>query len=133
MPTACGTGYDGRVGENGQLIRKVEAMKMTRTIVGGVCLLAAMMLFAGTARAGAVGQCIKAGKTEYVDCKGGCQEDFQVAKDACLDRDHAWHMATLARLCAADGSGVLRTEHLSEPVAFPVVVTTGREAKDNAR
>ena len=30
-------------------------------------------------------------------------------------------------------SGVLHTEHLSEPVAFPVVVTTGREAKDNAR
>lgn len=29
-------------------------------------------------------------------------------------------------------SGVLRTERLSEPVAFPVVVTTGREAKDHA-
>lgn len=28
-------------------------------------------------------------------------------------------------------SGVLRTERLSEPVAFPVVVTTGREAKEN--
>ncbi len=24
-----------------------------------------------------------------------------------LDRDHSWHLATLARLCAADGSGVL--------------------------
>ena len=29
-------------------------------------------------------------------------------------------------------SGGLRTERLSEPVAFPVVVTTGREAKDHA-
>ena len=33
-------------------------------------------------------ECIDAAKAEYVDCKGECREQFQVAKDACHNRDH---------------------------------------------
>jgi len=32
--------------------------------------------------------CIQDAKGEYRDCKASCVEDFQVAKDACLNRDH---------------------------------------------
>ncbi len=38
-----------------------------------------------------------------------------------LDRDHAWHLATLARLCDADNSGLLHaTAHLAVDVTDPV-------------
>ena len=32
--------------------------------------------------------CIQDARGEFRDCKAGCVEDFQVAKDACLNRDH---------------------------------------------
>src|SRR5437762_13434546 len=32
--------------------------------------------------------CIQDAKGEYRNCKASCVEDFQVAKDACLNRDH---------------------------------------------
>lgn len=50
--------------------------------------LAAAASFATPAAAGNTGQCIKAGSVEYKECKGICKEDFQTAKDACIDKDH---------------------------------------------
>jgi hypothetical protein len=44
--------------------------------------------FATQAAAGDIGQCIKTGSVEYKECKGICKEDFQTAKDACLNKDH---------------------------------------------
>lgn len=42
------------------------------------------------------------------------------------DQDHGWHMATLARLCAADPSGLLRaTPHQTIHVTNPESVTQG--------
>ena len=35
-----------------------------------------------------VGLCIKAASSNYKECKGDCKEDFQVAKDACINKDH---------------------------------------------
>ena len=43
-----------------------------------------------------------------------------------MDRDHGWHMATLARLCAADTSGLLlATPHRTVDVTDPESVTAG--------
>ncbi len=54
-----------------------------------VTLLLAFACFMGTqALAGEVGQCIKAGSLEYRECKSGCKEDYQSAKDACVNKDH---------------------------------------------
>ena len=36
----------------------------------------------------AAGPCIDDAKRQFKDCKATCKEDFQVAKDACLNRDH---------------------------------------------
>jgi hypothetical protein len=51
----------------------------------GLLTVAAAFAFAGPARAG---QCVKAAAVEYKECKGDCKEDFQVAKDACINKDH---------------------------------------------
>ncbi|MFN8542747.1 MAG: hypothetical protein U0807_00835 [Candidatus Binatia bacterium] len=61
-------------------------MTIRRTIT---TVLAALLLAAPAAQAGPVGACITAAKDLYVECTGGCKEGFQVAKDDCLNRDHA--------------------------------------------
>jgi hypothetical protein len=35
------------------------------------------------------GECINAARLEYRSCKKDCREDYQIAKDACFNRDHA--------------------------------------------
>ena len=54
------------------------------TSVIGIAL--AIGFAAAPARAG--NPCIGDAKETLTDCKGGCQEDYQTAKDACLQRDH---------------------------------------------
>lgn len=51
----------------------------------GLASLAALL--AATAALG--GECIDAAVGQYKDCKADCREQFQVDKDACLNRDHA--------------------------------------------
>jgi hypothetical protein len=42
----------------------------------------------GTSRVHATNGCILDAKGEYKDCQASCTEDFQVAKDACINKDH---------------------------------------------
>jgi hypothetical protein len=51
--------------------------------------LAALAVLLGAAVADAASPCIKDAKREHKDCRATCKEDFQIAKDACLNRDHA--------------------------------------------
>jgi hypothetical protein len=55
-------------------------------------LAAALVVVAFTIIAGALparaGVCVSDAKIDFVDCLATCREDFQVAKDACLNRDH---------------------------------------------
>jgi hypothetical protein len=55
----------------------------TRTLLGTAAL--ALLLAAPAVRAN---PCIDGAVAEYRDCKSDCREAFQVAKDACLNRDH---------------------------------------------
>jgi hypothetical protein len=32
--------------------------------------------------------CIGDAKSQFIECRGQCKEDYQAAKDACLNRDH---------------------------------------------
>ncbi len=61
--------------------------------------LAALAVLLSAPLAEAANPCIKDAKREYKDCKAGCKEDFQAAKDACLNRDHA-----CVELCRAERS-----------------------------
>lgn len=50
--------------------------------------MAAVALGLGAPIAYAGNGCIKAAKAEYRECGADCKEAYQVAKDACLNRDH---------------------------------------------
>src|SRR5947199_4116703 len=50
--------------------------------------------------------CIQDARGEFRDCKAGCVEDFQVAKDACLNRDHSgWRGAGASGRAGAKARG----------------------------
>jgi hypothetical protein len=51
-------------------------------------LTAASLVWLSTTTVAQAGPCMDAAISEYLDCQAGCQEDFQVAKDSCLNRDH---------------------------------------------
>jgi hypothetical protein len=53
----------------------------------GLAMAVACML-AGQSWAGEIGQCIKAASVDYKECKGVCKEDYQTAKDGCINKDH---------------------------------------------
>ena len=55
--------------------------------VGG--MLSAFIVMTGVTAVHAGNPCVGDASGTYKDCKGGCKEDFQTAKDTCLNRDHA--------------------------------------------
>ena len=61
-------------------------MKAQRSVL--ISLAALALIFSG-APAHAGDGCLADAKGEYKDCTGTCKEDYQSAKDACLNRDHA--------------------------------------------
>jgi hypothetical protein len=63
----------------------MEDTTMKRMIVGFTLTVAVIAL---TAHAGWAGQCVKAAAGDYKDCKAGCKETLQTAKDACINKDH---------------------------------------------
>jgi len=65
----------------------------------GLTLLAAAALVFSAAPAFAAGSCVRDAKRDAKDCSATCKEDFQTAKDACLNRDHA-----CVEVCRADRS-----------------------------
>lgn len=72
-----------------------------------IASLAGVLLMAPGTQAGTVGLCIKAAKGEYVESIRDCKEAFQVAKDDCLDRDHACvEQCRCDRAACRDASGI---------------------------
>src|SRR5262245_51344235 len=61
---------------------------MRRTAYRVGLAMAVVCMLAGRSWAGEIGQCIKAATVEYKECKGVCKEDYQTAKDACINKDH---------------------------------------------
>jgi len=61
---------------------------MTRSFIASLSTAALAVLLA-TPAARAKDFCIPDAKVELKDCKTSCSEDYQVAKDDCLNRDHA--------------------------------------------
>jgi hypothetical protein len=67
--------------------RETEETIMRMRSAGGILFgVAAITVFA--ARAGMAGPCADAARLEFKGCKADCTEERQVAKDACLNRDH---------------------------------------------
>jgi hypothetical protein len=60
---------------------------MKRRTLTGVLAATALLLLVGPLPARA-GKCARDAKIDYLECLGQCQEGFQAAKDACLNRDH---------------------------------------------
>ena len=60
---------------------------MKRAPATTILLIAALTVF-GASRVHATNGCILDAKGEYKDCQASCTEDFQVAKDACINKDH---------------------------------------------
>jgi hypothetical protein len=60
-------------------------MKPTTSI--GV-LTATLLGFFVLALPAHAGRCVRDAKIDYLECVGQCQEGYQAAKDACLNRDH---------------------------------------------
>jgi hypothetical protein len=61
---------------------------MTRPFARFALAVAATLLVLPAAPSLAANPCVKDAAAEHRDCKADCKEDLQVAKDACLDRDH---------------------------------------------
>jgi len=61
---------------------------MTRTLLRLALTAAFVAGLGANVLAGEVGQCIKAASSNYKECKGNCKEDFQIAKDACINKNH---------------------------------------------
>jgi hypothetical protein len=51
-------------------------------------LAAALVLASATFASAGSGPCVKEAKRDAKDCSATCTEDFQTAKDGCLNRDH---------------------------------------------
>ncbi|MHC1743341.1 MAG: hypothetical protein AB9873_09960 [Syntrophobacteraceae bacterium] len=62
-----------------------------------------------------VQECMEEPKAEFAECKADCREAFQLAKDACLNKDHACLEA-----CRVERDGCV-----SEPLAALEVALTG--------
>ena len=60
--------------------------RLSVSLAVGAVMFAAML---GPSPADARNPCVREAKRDYKDCTAGCKEGFQVAKDACLNRDHA--------------------------------------------
>src|SRR4051794_19018306 len=65
--------------------------------------------------------CLVDAKAEYKDCKATCKEDFQAAKDNCLDRDHA-----CVEVCRANRS------ECREETGFDDAITACNQTLDDA-
>jgi hypothetical protein len=63
-------------------------MRLRESIIAGG-VLAAFIVITGAPRAHAGNSCVGDAAGGYKNCKADCKEDFQVAKDTCLNRDHA--------------------------------------------
>jgi len=61
---------------------------MSRTLLRVALCATFVAALGANALAGEVGQCIKAAAGNYKECKGNCKEDFQIAQDACINKDH---------------------------------------------
>src|SRR5262245_12773362 len=61
---------------------------MRRTAYRVGLAMAVVCMLAGRSWGGEIGQCVKAATVEYKECKGVCKEDYQTAKDACINKDH---------------------------------------------
>ena len=70
--------------------------------------------------------CIQDAKGEYRDCKASCVEDFQVAKDACLNRDHQ-----CVEVCRAKREDCREATGIDQ--AFAACAATLESAKQNSR
>src|SRR2546426_10903098 len=64
-----------------------RGVHMKRRTLTGVLAATALLLLVGPLPARA-GKCARDAKIDYLECLGQCQEGFQAAKDACLNRDH---------------------------------------------
>ncbi len=62
-------------------------------------LTTALVLATAVLASAGQGPCIKEAKRDAKDCGAACKEDFQSAKDTCLNRDHA-----CVEVCRADRS-----------------------------
>lgn len=62
-----------------------------------ITMVTTLALLFGAGAVHAKNPCIGDAKGQYKDCKADCKETFQVAKDACLDRDH-----DCVEVCRAD-------------------------------
>jgi hypothetical protein len=68
---------------------------------------AAVVVFALSVPAAHAGPCVRAAKQAKIECKAVCLEDFQTAKDACLNRDHACvEVCRAERAVCRDDSGI---------------------------
>src|SRR5262245_45061960 len=56
-----------------------------------VAALATLLVLAmvPSVRAEGVEPCLASVRQDYKDCKAGCRENYQLAKDTCMNRDHA--------------------------------------------
>ncbi|TMA59337.1 MAG: hypothetical protein E6J75_03450 [Deltaproteobacteria bacterium] len=78
------------------------------------------------ARAAWASPCTQDARGEFKDCKAGCVEDYQVAKDACLDRDHQ-----CVELCRAKREDCREATGIDQ--AFAACEATLESAKQNCR
>lgn len=61
---------------------------MRRSSIATMASVVALAAVVGVAPAQGRSLCVLTAKYDYKECKAECRENFQVAKDACLDRDH---------------------------------------------
>ena len=59
-----------------------------RTVIASLIAVAGFTLVGGNSVRAGGGACIDDAVGQYKECQGQCKEDFQTAKDACLNRDH---------------------------------------------
>jgi len=68
---------------------------------------AAVVVFALSIPAAHAGWCVRVAAQAKRECKAICQEDYQIAKDACLNRDHACvEVCRAERAVCRDDSGI---------------------------
>ena len=65
-----------------------RSIPMRRSSIAAMVSVVALATIVGVAPAHGRSLCILTAKLDYKECKAECKEEFQVAKDACLDRDH---------------------------------------------
>jgi len=73
---------------------------------------AAVVVFALSVSAAHAGLCVGAAAQAKRECKAICQEDYQIAKDACLNRDHA-----CVEVCRYERSVCRETSGIDDAIA----------------